>query len=135
MKCLKNNSFIFRLYSTLNEDTYTFRTVDASTLEEAENFLRDWCEENGFVSFELIEDPDKNPFEKPVRSSKIGSSKAIDAFEGIDEDEAEDIDSLKRTFTNRSDLKAVLEDYFHIYDDLAEMDEDEFERSFRKFVD
>ena len=59
--------------------------------------------------------------------------KAIEAFP-ISQEEAEDVDTLRDTFPDKSDLRAVLEDYFHIYDDYAEMTAQEFDRYFADYM-
>ena len=59
---------------------------------------------------------------------------AIDVFP-ISEDEALDIDELRDTFKDKSDLRAVLEDYFHIYDDFAEMSVDVFNTYFKEYTE
>lgn len=59
--------------------------------------------------------------------------KASEAF-SISEEQAEAIEELKDTFKDKSDLRAALEDYFHVYDDFAEMSEDEFDEGFKKFT-
>ena len=45
----------------------------------------------------------------------------------VSEQEAKDIDELAETFTDKSELRSVLEDYFHIYDDYAEMTVEDFD--------
>lgn len=59
--------------------------------------------------------------------------KASEAF-SISEEQAEELEELKDTFKDKSDLRAALEDYFHIHDDFAEMSEDEFDEGFQKFT-
>lgn len=59
--------------------------------------------------------------------------KAIEAFP-ISEEEARDLDELKTTFPDKSELRAVLEDYFHIYDDNASMEPQKFDMYFADFV-
>ena len=46
----------------------------------------------------------------------------------VSEEEARDIDELAETFTDKSELRSVLEDYFHIYDDYAEMTVEDFDK-------
>lgn len=46
----------------------------------------------------------------------------------VSEEEAKDIDELAETFTDKSELRSVLEDYFHIYDDYAEMTVEDFDK-------
>ena len=58
---------------------------------------------------------------------------AIEAFD-VSEEEALDIDELKETFPDVRDLRAALEDYFHIYDDYAVMTPQEFDTSFARYV-
>lgn len=53
---------------------------------------------------------------------------------GVDESDGNKIDEFARTFTNKSELRSVLANYFHIYDDLAEMDEDDFNKAFEEYV-
>ena len=65
----------------------------------------------------------------PLKSSKS----AIECFP-VSEEEARDIDNLKETFENKSDLRAVLEDYFHIYDDWSEITPTEFDTCFKEFI-
>lgn len=52
----------------------------------------------------------------------------------ITEDQAFDVDDLKETFKDKADLRAALEDYFHIYDDYAEMSEDDFDKAFEEYT-
>lgn len=52
----------------------------------------------------------------------------------ITEDQALDVDDLKETFEDKADLRAALEGYFHIYDDYAEMSEDDFGKAFEKYT-
>lgn len=46
----------------------------------------------------------------------------------VSKQEAMDIDELAETFTDKSELRSVLEDYFHIYDDYAEMTVEDFDK-------
>ena len=46
---------------------------------------------------------------------------SLSEYFSVSEEEAKDIDELAETFTDKSELRSVLEDYFHIYDDYAEM--------------
>lgn len=57
---------------------------------------------------------------------------AIECFP-IGREEADDVDELKDAFPWKKDLRAVLESYFHIYDDFAEMSVAEFDEGFEKF--
>lgn len=52
----------------------------------------------------------------------------------ITEEQADDVDELKATFENKADLRAALEDYFHVYDDFAEMSEDDFDKAFTEYT-
>ena len=52
----------------------------------------------------------------------------------ITEEQAADVDELKATFENKADLRAALEDYFHVYDDFAEMSEDDFNKAFTEYT-
>ena len=52
----------------------------------------------------------------------------------ITEEQAADVDELKATFENKADLRAALEDYFHVYDDIAEMSEDDFDKAFAEYT-
>ena len=46
----------------------------------------------------------------------------------VSDEEAEELNELEGTFGNsRSELRSVLEDFFHIYDDYAEMSVQEFD--------
>lgn len=60
--------------------------------------------------------------------------KAIEAFP-VSEEEAMDIDELRETFPNNADLRAALEDYFHIYDDEATMEPQKFDMYFADFIE
>ena len=64
-----------------------------------------------------------------IKSSKS----AIEVFP-ISEEQAADVDELFETFNDVRDLRAVLEDYFHIYDDYSEMTPEEFDKYFAEFV-
>jgi hypothetical protein len=52
-----------------------------------------------------------------------------------DERRADEVEEMKDIFKNKADLRAALESYFRIYDDFAEMSEDEFDEGFSKFSD
>ena len=52
----------------------------------------------------------------------------------VDEQQAEKIEDLRNTFKDNADFRAALEDYFHIYDDFAEMEEDEFNKCFEEYI-
>ena len=58
---------------------------------------------------------------------------AVEVFP-VSEEEAEDIDKLRDTFPDKADLRAVLEDYFHIYDDYAKMSAQEFDMYFEDYM-
>lgn len=60
-------------------------------------------------------------------------NKAVDFF-NVDESRGEVIDDLRDIFTDKADLRAALENEFHIYDDYAEMSEDEFNELFDKYT-
>lgn len=59
-------------------------------------------------------------------SGKLLRSSLSDFFP-VSEEEAQDLNELEETFPNRSELRSVLEDYFHIYDDYAEFTVQEFD--------
>lgn len=59
--------------------------------------------------------------------------KAIEAFP-VSEEEAQDIDELKQKFPHVADLRTALEDYFHIYDDMAAMEPQKFDMYFADFI-
>ena len=52
---------------------------------------------------------------------------------GVEGTMAEEVEELRETFSYKPDLRAALEGYFHIYDDFAEMSEEEFGEGFKKF--
>ena len=52
---------------------------------------------------------------------------SLSDFFPVSEEEAESLNELAETFPNRSELRSVLEDYFHIYDDYAEFTVQEFD--------
>lgn len=62
---------------------------------------------------------------------------AKDCFPVLESDErkAEEVEEMRDIFKDKADLRAALESYFHIYDDFAEMSEDEFDEGFSKFAD
>lgn len=66
-------------------------------------------------------------WEAPLCSSKKIKSSLSEHFP-VSEEEAKDIDELAMTFTDKSELRSVLEDYFHIYDDYASMSVQEFDQ-------
>ena len=53
---------------------------------------------------------------------------SLSEYFSVSEEEAKDIDELAETFTDKSELRSVLEDYFHIYDDYAEMTVEDFDK-------
>lgn len=64
---------------------------------------------------------------KPVCSSKKIKSSLSEHFP-VSGEEAKELDELAMTFNDKSELRSVLEDYFHIYDDYATMSVQEFDR-------
>lgn len=62
---------------------------------------------------------------------------AKDCFPVLESDErkAEEVEEMREIFKDKADLRAALESYFHIYDDFAEMTEEEFEKGFSEFAD
>ena len=122
--------FTYKLYPTQNEDLFYWKSVEADDEVEAEKQIREYAEENNVISFE----PEKQMFDKPLKSNLIKSEKeAIDCFP-ISEEEADDVDELRNTFHDVRDLRAVLEDYFHIYDDYAIMTPQEFDSYFADYM-
>lgn len=63
----------------------------------------------------------------PVCSSKNIKSSLSEHFP-VSGEEAEELDELAMAFTDKGELRSVLEDYFHIYDDYATMSVQEFDR-------
>lgn len=57
---------------------------------------------------------------KPIKSS-------LSDYFPVSQEEAKEIDRMEKTFTSRSELRSVLEDYFHIYDDYAKMSVQDFD--------
>lgn len=54
----------------------------------------------------------------------------------VSEEEAKELNELEQTFGNsRSELRSVLEDFFHIYDDYAEMSVQEFDTHLAEYFD
>lgn len=82
-------------------------------------------EDNGFENAERIVDK----WGEPIKSSKANKpiKSSLSDFFPVSEEDAENLNELAKTFTSKSDLRSVLEDYFHIYDDLAEMSVQEFD--------
>lgn len=60
---------------------------------------------------------------------------SLSEFFPVSEKEARDLDELAETFTDRSELRAVLEDYFHIYDDYAALTVNEFDGYLADYFD
>lgn len=63
---------------------------------------------------------------KKWRPSVIKSS--LSDYFPVSEEEAEELNEISVTFPDKSELRNVLEDYFHIYDDYAEMSVQDFDR-------
>ena len=82
------------------------KTLEDNGYDNAENIVQKWGE--------------------PVKSSFIKSS--LSEFFPVSEEEGEEIDELANTFTDKSELRSVLEDYFHLYDDYATMSVQEFDQ-------
>jgi len=59
--------------------------------------------------------------------------KAVDIFP-VSEEEGNEIDHYKEIFPYVQDLRAALEEYFHIYDDFAVMSPEEFDSYFGEYV-
>ena len=70
----------------------------------------------------------------PVCSSKTIKSSLSDFFP-VSQEEAEEIDELAMTFNDKSELRSVLEDYFHIYDDYAAMSVQEFDQHLAEYFE
>lgn len=74
--------------------------------------------------YEFIIDPktELSNSRRPIKSS------VSDYFpvEGVD---AEKLEDIVKQYDNKSDIRTALEDFFHIYDDYAEMSVEEFESS------
>lgn len=68
-----------------------------------------------------------------LQVSSIKSS--LSDYFPVSEEEAKDIDELSETFPDRSELRSVLEDYFHIYDDFRSLDVDDFDRCLAEYFD
>lgn len=60
---------------------------------------------------------------------------ALSDFFPVSEEQGADIDELAETFEDKSELRNVLEDYFHIYDDYAEMSVQDFDRYLADYFD
>ena len=88
------------------------------TKDEAIKGLTD----NGYENAEDI----LRKWKDPIKSSFIKSS--LSEFFPVSEEEGEELDELAKTFPDKSELRSVLEDYFHLYDDYATMDVQEFDR-------
>ena len=122
--------FTYKLYPTQNEDLFFWKSVEAEDEGAAEDMIREYAEENNVISFER----ERQMFDKPLKSNLIKSGKdAIECFP-IYEEEAMDVDRLRDTFHDVRDLRAVLEDYFHIYDDYAIMTPEEFDSCFADYT-
>lgn len=51
----------------------------------------------------------------------------------VDESQAEELEDKISQFDTKSDIRTVLEDYFHIYDDYAEMSVEEFDNALDEY--
>lgn len=96
--------------------------------EEAIKNLTD----NGYENAEDILKKWKEPIQS-ARKSFIKSS--LSEFFPVSEEEGEELDELAKTFTDKSELRSVLEDYFHIYDDYAVMSVQDFDRYLADYFD
>jgi hypothetical protein len=81
---------------------------------------------------EKKDDKDSGYLELQVSNRKPIKSNLSDYFP-VSEEEARDIDELADTFPDRSELRSVLEDYFHIYDDYRSLDVDDFDRCLAEY--
>jgi hypothetical protein len=79
-------------------------------------------------------DKDSGYYELQVSNRKPIKSNLSDFFP-VSEEEAKDIDELSDTFPDRSELRSVLEDYFHIYDDFRTLDVDDFDRCLSEYYE
>lgn len=119
----KNNVESSTKIGNLHDDFVTCRINEVDAIKKLMN-------ENGFTKVEaksLLDKwrPDviKQSFnDKPLVKSSLSE------YFPVSEEEAEELDSIAETFgDDRSELRSVLEDYFHIYDDYAEMTVQEFD--------
>lgn len=69
-----------------------------------------------------------------IKGTFIESSKSASECFHVSEEEGKDIDEFRNTFPNKADLRAVLEDYFHVYDDWAEIRPQDFDRYFEEYM-
>ena len=85
--------------------------------------------------FEAETYKDKGYEVKTIKSSRsLIKSAAIDCFP-VSEEEAQDIEDLHEAFPTKSEFRTVLEDYFHIYDDYADMPVEEFDKCFEHYYE
>lgn len=69
----------------------------------------------------------KNSLNKLLKSS-------LSSYFPVSQEEAKEIDEMEETFGNdRSELRSVLEDYFHLYDDYAKMSVQEFDEHLAEY--
>ena len=101
----------FALGQIKEDEAITQLTKQGKGKRDAKKILEKW-KENGVVK--------SSHRRKPIKSS-LGDYFPVSA------EEAEDLNELARTFPDKSELRSVLEGYFHIYDDYAQMSVQEFD--------
>ena len=68
----------------------------------------------------------KQTFNKSIKSS-------LSDYFPVDESQAEELEDKISQFDTKSDIRTILEDYFHIYDDYAEMSVEEFDNALDEY--
>ncbi len=134
MKIIKNNKF--GNFDDLNSFASYFEVHYKPMLEELSTGKSKLTDRHKRLLGFLLDDISAIANSQSIESSKkfVKSAKsAMDCFP-VSEEEAKDIDNLKETFENKADLRAVLEDYFHVYDDWAEITPTEFDKCFKEFI-
>lgn len=107
----------------VHDDFVTCKISENDVVERLTN-------ENGFTRSQAkhLLDKWKPEIIKQSKQNNIIKSSLSDFFP-VSEEEAEEINDLALTFGNdKSELRSVLEDYFHIYDDYASMSVQDFDR-------
>lgn len=71
----------------------------------------------------------------PVQSGRSFIKSSLSEFFPVTREEGEELDELEKTFKDKSELRNVLEDFFHIYDDYAIMSVEDFDNALASYFD
>lgn len=120
----KNNVESSTRIGNLHDDFVTCRINEIDAIKKL-------MDENGFTKIEaksLLDKWKPDVIKQSLNNEQQLLKSSLSEYFPVSEEEADELDRIAETFgDDRSELRSVLEDYFHIYDDYAEMTVQEFD--------